>query len=233
MRSVLYMLALLLCSSLRAADAPQQVAASRIVEVARQALAARLGADAGTSLKVIGSPEDIRVAAGALSLTARPISGRWPRARAGVPVDVLVDHRVVRSATVWFAVSIHQTVLTYADDEPIGTTSKALHAAPADLDVAVLQEAPLDSITAVAGMRLRRPARAGSPVLLSDFETVPDVDRQQRVQVIAERNGIHLVAHGVANATGNAGDVVDVLVDGTGVPLRARVTDRGVVEVVQ
>ena len=38
---------------------------------------------------------------------------------------------------------------------------------------------------------------------------------------------------GVSNDMGNAGDVVPVLVDGADAPVRAKVTDKGVVEVVQ
>ena len=62
---------------------------------------------------------------------------------------------------------------------------------------------------------------------------MPDVDRQQRVQVLVALGAIRLQARGTSNGKGNDGDVVAVLVDGAEAPVRARITDKGVVQVVQ
>ncbi|MFC4527567.1 flagellar basal body P-ring formation protein FlgA [Dyella halodurans] len=233
MRYFLFALAILLPLRLLAANAPQEVAASRLVGAAQDALRGHLPSTGEASLAPIGTPEDVRVPAGVVSLQVHPISGRWPRPRVGVPVDVLVDGRVMRSATVWFAVSIQDKVLTYGEHAPIGVLASALRIQSTEVDVAALQEEPIDAPTELAGMRLRKPVQAGAAVLWSDFEKIPDVDRQEKVRVLASYGDIHLATRGVANEMGNTGDVVPVLVEGADEPVRARVTDKGVVEVVQ
>lgn len=233
MRYVLFMLAVLLSAPLHAGSAVQAVAASRLVDAAQDLLREHLAVGGELSLTTIGTPEDVRVPMGDVSLQVHPISGRWPRSRVGVPVDVLVDGRIVRSATVWFAVSVRNKVLIYGDDEPIGALAQALRIHAAEVDVATLQEAPVDGPSALDGMRLRKPVQEGGAVLLSDFEKIPDVDRQEKVRVLASYGAIRLATRGVANEKGNAGDVVPVLINGADEPVRARVTEKGVVEVVQ
>jgi len=233
MRYVLLVLAALLSAPLLAGSAVQAVAASRLVGAAQDVLREHLAAGGEVSITTIGTPEEVRVPMGEVSLQVHPISGRWPRPRVGVPVDVLVDGRVVRSATVWFALSVHSKVLTYGDDEPIGVQAQQLRIHAAEVDVATLQETPVDGPSALDGMRLRKPVQEGSAVLLSDFEKIPDVDRQEKVRVLASYGAIRLATRGVANEKGNAGDVVPVLINGADEPVRARVTEKGVVEVVQ
>jgi flagella basal body P-ring formation protein FlgA len=233
MRYVLLVLAVLLSAPLLAGSAVQTVAASRLVGAAQDVLREHLASGGEVSITTIGTPEEVRVPMGEVSLQVHPISGRWPRPRVGVPVDVLVDGRVVRSATVWFALSVHSKVLTYGDDEPIGVQAQQLRIHAAEVDVATLQETPVDGPSALDGMRLRKPVQEGSAVLLSDFEKIPDVDRQEKVRVLASYGAIRLATRGVANEKGNAGDVVPVLINGADEPVRARVTEKGVVEVVQ
>ncbi|WP_243040878.1 flagellar basal body P-ring formation chaperone FlgA [Dyella sedimenti] len=225
---------LLLPARLVAGAAAQVVASSRLVETARQALLARLASSAGEAeLSAIGAPEDVRVGPGTVSLNVRPVIGHWPRPRVGVPVDVLVDGHVARSTTVWFALSLHGRVLTYGGDFPIDTMASSVPMQLADVDVAALQDATVAEPAELEGMRLRKPAQAGAPVLKSDFERIPDVDRKQKVSVLVSYGAIRLATHGVANAMGNAGNMVPVLVDGADAPVQARVTEKGVVEVVQ
>lgn len=233
MRYVLLALAVLLPAPLLAVSGAQVVPGSRLAGAAEGALREHLSTQGEVTLTTIGTPEDVHVQGGELRLQVHPISGRWPRPRVGVPVDVMVDGRVARSATVWFALSVHDRVLTYGDDEPIGVLAQALRIHAADVDVAALAETPVDQQAALDGMRLRKPVQGGAAVLLSDFEKVPDVDRRQKVRVVASYGAIRLATHGVANEKGNAGDVVPVLVDGADEPVRARVTEKGVVEVVQ
>lgn len=233
MRYILFVLAVLLSAPFLAESTAQVVGASRLVGAAEDVLREHLSTGGEVTLTTIGTPEDVHVPKGGVSLQVHPISGRWPRPRVGMPVDVRVDGRVVRSATVWFAVSVHNKVLTYSDDEPIGMKAQALRIQEADVDVATLAETPVDGPAALDGMRLRKPVQGGAAVLLSDFEKIPDVDRRQKVRVLASYGAIRLATRGVANEKGNAGDVVPVLVDGADEPVRARVTEKGVVEVVQ
>ncbi len=219
---------------LLAGEASQVVASARLVDTGRQAVESRLAADAEhATLTVIGSPDDVPVGVGRVMLKARAIAGQWPRSRVGVPVDIVVDGRVVRSTTVWFAVSLPREAPAYSEDLPLGTLAATIHPQRAEVDVAAIKTAPIDDMRDVDGMRLRRPVRAGAPVLLADFERMPDVDRNQRVSVMVTSGAIHLAARGVANAAANQGEVVSVVVDGADASVKARVTSKGVVEVVQ
>ncbi|MEO7065606.1 MAG: flagellar basal body P-ring formation chaperone FlgA [Rhodanobacter sp.] len=214
--------------------ASQRVASSGIVAAARAQIDVRLGKDQRTAkVSVVGTPEDVLVSPGVVTLASRPIIGRWPRSRVGVPVDVLVGGHVAQSATVWFALDVRREVLAYAGDASLGTLATSLRLVPLDANVASVQGELVQSAVAVEGMRLRRAVLAGSIAVRDDFERVPDVDRQQRVQVTVVAGAIHMQTRGTANAAGNAGDIVPVLVDNAEAPVHARVTDRGVVEVVQ
>ncbi|HUB90314.1 MAG TPA: flagellar basal body P-ring formation chaperone FlgA [Dyella sp.] len=226
---------LLFAVSLCAAASPllQTVPAARIVAVAQAEMDARLGNDKATAqLAVVGKPEDVQVLAGKLALKARQPEGRWPRSRVSVPVEVSVNGTVVRSATVWFAVSVQREVPTYALDASLGTAASALKFVSHDADIAALQGSLVTDPHQLDGMRLRHAVVAGSPVVLEDFERIPDVDRQQRVEVLESYGVIKLEAKGTAIGHGNAGDTVLVQVDGAEAPVRARITDKGVVQVV-
>jgi flagellar basal body P-ring formation protein FlgA len=230
-------MSLLMTVSLTALATPhasQRVAAARIVAAARAQVDARLGSEvAAAKVSVVGTPADFSVPAGAVGLAIRPLTGRWPRARIGVPVDVVVGGRVARSATVWFALEVRREVLSYAADASMGATAESLKLVSCDVDIAAARGEPVRDPHQVDGMRLRHAVLAGSVARVEDFERVPDVDRQQRVHVELALGAIHMQAQGTAIAPGNTGDVVAVLVDDAESPVRARVIDKGEVEVVR
>jgi flagella basal body P-ring formation protein FlgA len=233
MRRLPALLSLTLSMSAVASPSLQTVPAARIVDAAQAQLDACLGNDkAAAQVTVVGKPDDVQVLAGTLALKARKPEGHWPRARVGVPVDVAINGQVVRSTTVWFAVSVQHEVPTYAADAPIGAVAAGMKFVPHDADVAAMQGDVVSDPHQLDGMRLRHAVLAGSPVVLEDFERIPDVDRQQRVSVLASYGVIQLQAKGTSIGRGNTGDTVLVQVDGAEAPVHARVTNRGVVQVV-
>jgi flagellar basal body P-ring formation protein FlgA len=212
----------------------QHIATARMVAAARAQIDDRLGGESALSkVTVVGTPEDVVVPSGTVTLKLHPPAGRWPRSRVGVPVDVVLDGQVVRSVTVWFALEVQREVLGYAVDAAAGTSASALKMAPQRVDAAAAQGSLVRDPHEIEAMRLRRPVIAGSMARMEDFESVPDVDRQQRVRVAVEAGAIQMQTHGTAIGKGNAGDVVPVLVDTAESPVRARVIDKGAVEVVQ
>ena len=216
-----------------AAPTLQTITSARVVDAARTVLDACLGNDAATAqVSVVGKPDDILVLPGSITVHARRPEGHWPRSRVGMPVDISVNGSVVRSATVWFAVSVHHDVLSYTEDAPLGQVAAAMKFASHEVDIAAMQGDVVADPRELIGMRLRHAVVAGVPVLREDFEHVPDVDRQQRVDVIAIQGVITLQAKGTAIGRGNAGDIISVQVDGAEDPVRARVTDKGAVQVV-
>lgn len=211
----------------------QHVPAQQIVDAARHVLEAQPGtSEDGVSLSVIGAPEDVAVRAGAIGLVPHSITGRWPRPRVGVPVDIRVGGHTARVATVWFAVSMPGQVNAFANAAPAGTHADQLRFDRGMSDLARLDGTPVDNPSALRGMRLRRGVRAGEAATMADFEPIPDVDRRQPVRVDVTMGAVHLHTHGVAQGAGGLGQVVPVLVDGADAPVKARIIDKGVVEVV-
>lgn len=217
-----------------AVPARQRVEAARIVAAARARLDARLDADsAKAQVSVVGTPEDVAVPAGSVRLDVGPVAGRWPRARVAVPVSIAVDGRVIRSATVWFAVSVHRDALAYAADAAAGALATALTLVPREADVAQVTGELVDAPAQLVGLRLRHPVLAGATATLDDFERIPDVDRQQRVRVLVAAGTVRLQTMGTALGQGDVGRVLAVQVDGAQSPVRAQVTGKGVVSVAQ
>jgi len=226
---------LLAIISLQVAAAPlrQTLAAARIIAAARAQVDTRLVNDkAANTVTVIGKPEGMKLPDGHVELKAHTLVGRWPRSRVGVPVDILVDGRIVRSATVWFSLSVSKSVLMYGADATMGTEAGALAYVTQDSDVAILRGDVVGDPADLAGMRLRRAVDANKPVVRQDFEPIPEVDRQERVRVELAFGSIKMQTKGTAISKGCTGDVVPVIVDDAEGPVRARITGKGVVEVV-
>lgn len=215
-----------------AAPAEQTIPAARLVGAARAALpgvASHSGMTLTTS--VVGTPVDAVVPAGTVALLARAPTGRWPRARVAVPVEVLIDGKVVRNETVWFAVTAKRYGLVYGSDAPIGTPASKLKLSPGEVDVAAADGAAVETAAQLADERLKRGVHAGWPVLENDFEAVPDVDKNARVVVRIRYGAIRMQALATALQAGDIGDAIPVLVEGADAPVQAQVEARGVVDI--
>jgi len=79
---------------------------------------------------------------------------------------------------------------------------------------------------------LRHAVLAETVAVRGDFERIPEVDRQEHVDVLATVGSVSLRTRGVAGKQGASGEVIPVLVDGADSPVLARVIDKGAVEVV-
>lgn len=224
------MLALLPLLAAMHATGNRSVAADRLVAAARAALpSARAGVD--ERVKVIGAPGTVWVPDGIVKLRAESPRGRWPRARVAVPVRILVHGRVAARVTVWFAIRATTRAMVFAQDEPMGTSSARVHVMQGTVDLAQMLGAPMGKMTQLRGLRLRRAVRSGMPVTRSDFETIPAVDDQARVDVKVHVGRIHMDVQGRALAEGEVGDVIPVQVQGATASVRARVVGKGVVDV--
>lgn len=212
----------------------QTLAPAQVIGAARVALDSKLGGDrSDAAVTVIGQPGDIVLPAGQVAVKAGTISGPWPRSRVGVPVSVYLNGHVVRAATVWFAIGLHRDVLCYATDASSGASGDKLTTASTEVDVAMVHGTLVKDATDLRGKRLRRSVVEGAPVVEEDFEAIPEVDRQQRIEVRVAYHGIRLMTHGLSTRMGYAGDIVPVQVDGAVALVRARVIGKGEVQVVE
>src|SRR5690349_21302824 len=82
----------------------QRVEGATLAEQVREQVQARTLAEGSRArVDVIGRIADQSLPAGALSIEVGQIAGRWPRARAGVPVRLNVEGQTPRTTTVWIA----------------------------------------------------------------------------------------------------------------------------------
>lgn len=187
--------------------------------------------EADSSARVLGvsGVRDQSLPMGRVTLDVGAIAGRWPRARAGVPVRVSVDGRVVRTVTAWVALGDVRSVLTYAEPASAKTPVDALRLVAGDVDMICCDGAVAASVDTLAGTRVRRQVRAGEPVLLSDFEPLPDVAERQQVAIEVVRGPVRLTTVGTALADGRIGQVIAVRPDASEHTVKARVTAKRMV----
>lgn len=212
--------------------ATQDIAGVRLVEAAEAALRAMpLPTHTQLTLSVVGEPRDAVVPAGVIRVIAGQQTGRWPRSRVAMPVQLQVNGRTVRTAVVWFAVHAQHSAWVYAVDNAAGIPAKQVGTRPGSIDLAASQDMPVESLDQLAGSRLKHRVQAGAPVMSSDFEAIPDVDRQQSVTVVVDSGAVRLQTRGTALTAGNTGEAVQVLARGADAPVMALVMAKGVVHV--
>ncbi len=207
-----------------ASPQPNALPAERIRQDVSAVVARRLH-DVGSGARIVAieGVRDQILPAGRVELSVGVIAGHWPRSRAGVPVRIEVDGRNVRTLTVWVTLRDMRTVLAYERSAAARTPADALRLRPAEVDLTCCDAAPVADIGDLAGLRLRRAARVGEPVLVSDFEPVPEVEARAQVEIEVERGAVRLRMQGMALADGRIGDRIRVRPDATEQTVLARV----------
>jgi flagella basal body P-ring formation protein FlgA len=208
-----------------AADAGARVPATELVAKAESSLraaVATLGVEA--TFAQAGRVLDVHLAAdGAYELRVAPLAGAWLRPRVAVPVEVHVGGRRVSTANLWFAVSAPVPSPVYAGDYARGAIADNVRAVDGTADLARTHGERAPSLDTLAGLRLRKPVKAGQPLLASDFEPAPAVQAQQPVRIESRHGAIVLQTTGRALADADVGELVAVLPSQGERPVRARV----------
>jgi flagella basal body P-ring formation protein FlgA len=219
---------LLMAVALLASGSPVPERASvphaEVAAAVRAQLEARsAGLPGEIALSVMGRDEAIALPAGRHELRVGDIAGRWPRSRVAVPVQHFVDGKRVRSQTVWVAVNWWRDVDVYDRDLAAGTPTDGIVHRRERVDLARSEGEVLDAATLPAGHRLRRPVRAGRPLLAADFERLPDVLAGAELQVQVQRGAVRLDTTGRALADGFIGDVIPVGLDAQRQPVKSTI----------
>lgn len=187
----------------------QQLGGDTVVARVQAHLQARLDAEGSTArLQPASRIADLALPEGEVSFDVGRVAGRWPRAAAGVPVRIAVDGRTVRRLTVWMNASDPRAVLGYAQDFAVGTV--APQAVPATVDMVCCTGTPVASEGELRGMRLRRDAHAGAPVLREDLEPTPAISARQTVSMAVQRGAIRIVTPATALQDGALGQRIAV-----------------------
>lgn len=211
----------------------QRVGADAIAGAVEAELRARLRA-AGrdqASVRVSGRIDDQAVPAGALTTEVGAIAGRWPRARAALPVRLRVDGAIARTLTVWVESRDPRTVPTYGADYPARRAGEAIVLAPARVDMNCCAGEALAPSPDLRSLRLKRAVRAGQAAMAADFESIPDVQAQQPVRIEVARGAVRLSVSGVALRDGRLGERVPVRAEDGERTVVSRVTGQQKVQV--
>jgi len=90
---------------------------------------------------------------------------------------------------------------------------------------------PVLDLDDLIGKKLKKSLRAGSPVLLSMVETLPLVQRGERVKIIINSGPLHLSATGIARSDGIKNEMIRVQNTNSNKIVHCRVAAPGLVEV--
>lgn len=215
-----------------AAASPTTLPAERIREAVASAVDARLReVESSARIVAIDGLRDQLLPAGRSSIAVGAIAGRWPRARAGVPVRLMVDGRPVRTVTAWVSLGDVRKVLTYAEAGAARMPAAALRLVPAEVDMTCCASPPVLDPAGIAALRLRHGVHAGEPVLASDFEPLPAVAAHAQVEIEVEQGAVRLRTQGIALTDGGLGERVPVRPEGAQSVVAARVIATGKVRV--
>lgn len=169
----------------------------------------RLLAQGSSAVVQVGRVRLQALPVGAVQLETGEVAGRWPRARASVPLKVHVDGHVLRTLNVPVTASDVRSVLVF----------EASYAARTGLDTVRLHESNVDMVCCsgnvlaalpAEGYRLRQDVRAGTPLTDAVLEPLPAVQGMQEVQLLVRHKDIELSAAAVALQDGQVGQRIAV-----------------------
>lgn len=221
-----YVLALVMTATLASAQSTGQVVSADDLRREVETVITQRLHDVENTARIHGvnGLRDQLLPAGVLKLDVGTIAGRWPRARAGVPVKLMVDGRVVRVLTAWIELTDMRSVLTYAETATAKSQVESLHLVAGAVDMTCCAGASAPDAASLEGQRVRRAVRAGEPVMLSDFEPMPDVAERQQVAIEVVRGPVRLTTIGTALADGRIGQIIAVRPDASEQVVWARVS---------
>ena len=203
---------LMLATALTQAVAPSQtLEADQVMRAVQQELAMRLAAKGSSAqVSVLGRIQNLLLPSGHVRIEVGEVPGRWPRARASVPIRIWVDDRAVRSAAVWVSARDERAVLVYADDHAAHAPVDGARTAVKIVDMVCCSGVPVTHDGELAGRLTRHPVSAGQPVMQSDLEFRPDVMTREPVEIEVVRGGVHILAKGVPLEDGRIGERIRV-----------------------
>ncbi len=189
-----------------------------------QALVRRLGTEVAIDVEKVAT----KVAAEP-SLVAVP----EPGGRAGEPMRFTLTAAGVRRGTALATVRVHGTYARAA--QPIArdevVSAAAVETVEGELPRLALRRWP--AVEEVIGLTARRNIARGEPLTQAVLQVPPLVRAGDLVAVTATVGVVQVSGTATAGGSGQGGDVIRVLPKPAGRPVKARITGRGTVEVVQ
>ncbi len=169
----------------------------------------RLHAQGSGAMVQVGLVRLQALPVGAVQIEIGDVAGRWPRARASVPVRVRMDGRVLRTLNVPVTATDLRSVQVFDANYVARTGLATLRLREATMDMVCCSGTVLVGLPA-AGYRLRQDVRAGTPLTDAVLEPLPAVQGMQEVQLLVRHKGIELSAAAVALQDGQVGQRIAV-----------------------
>ena len=176
---------------------------------------------------------DVMVMPGAATLKARPVDVTHGITHS-VPVwiDIFVDGTFARAVDVPVEVEATATVRVARTDLMIDHMPQPTDFETRRVDVARLGSDVVMAGKDLAGMRIRRPVRAGAVLVSEDLQERPAVVRGEMVTLRLAANAVRVESRAIALGEGAVGDSVWVRRESSGASLRTQVVGPGTVEVI-
>ncbi len=142
-----------------------------------------------------------------------------------------IDNTVVRNMSVRGNIEALTQVVVCVGSMTRGSIIRPEHLTMAMMDISSLANPGLE-LSDLVGKRLQRNLRAGSPVLLSMVESLPVVQRGERVKIVINSGPLHLTATGLAHSDGIMDQMIRVQNINSNKIIYCRVAAPGLVEVI-
>lgn len=141
-----------------------------------------------------------------------------------------VDDRVVKNMSIKGKIEARANIVTTAIPVKKGTILSDRHLQQTVMDISEIKD-PGFSIEEFIGKKIKRSLRAGSPINVSNVESLPVIFKGQRVKIVIQSGPMFLTATGLAHTDGKINDLIRVQNINSSKVVFGRVTGPGVVEV--
>lgn len=142
-----------------------------------------------------------------------------------------VDEKVVKNMSVLGKIEALAHVVVAIGPLKKGQILRPQNLSTAVMDIGSMRNPGLD-LEDFIGKKLQRSLRAGSPVLLSMVESLPVVQRGERVKIVINSGPLHLTATGLAHSDGILDQMIRVQNINSRKIIYCRVAAPGLVEVI-
>ena len=141
-----------------------------------------------------------------------------------------VDDRVVKNMSIKGRIEARANIVTAAIPVKKGTILSGRHLQQTVMDISEIRD-PGFSVDEFIGKKIKRSLRAGSPIIVSNVESLPVILKGQKVKIVIQSGAMLLTATGLAHTDGKINDLIRVQNINSNKVVFGRVAGPGVVEV--
>lgn len=223
------LLVALVLPSVALAEQVQEVSATRLQQLCREAVDAVL--PAGVELAEVRWSQTVRLPQGDVEAVAHLEGDEPVRGRLRTRLELFVDGAAVRVLRIQLQVRDRRLVVVATRQLRPGALVRASDVELREQPPGSYVRRPTRDAELVVGQVVTRLTEAGEVLESSSLRPPALVLRRQRIRIVARAGGVEVVAQGEALQDGAAGEMIRVMSLSGRRAIEARVTGPGVVEV--